>query len=79
LALDGGPDGMDLIRRLLTGLPNAMLPGGVALLEMAADQATAMHTAVAEALPSTWSVVIHPDLGGRPRIAELSQTSEDRR
>ncbi len=79
LALDGGPDGMDLMRRLLAGLPNVMLPGGIALLEMGADQATAMHTAVAAALPSTWSVVIHRDLGGRPRIAQLSQTSVDRR
>jgi len=79
LALDGGLDGMDLLRRLLAGLPDVMLPGGTALLEMGADQDTAMHTAVGDSLPSTWSVVIHHDLGGRPRIAELRQIAAYRR
>ena len=42
LALDGGPDGMDLLRRLLAGLPDVLLPGGIAFLEMGADQADLM-------------------------------------
>lgn len=74
LALDGGPEGMDLIRRLLVGLPDVVLPDGRALLETGADQALAMSTAVADALPSTWSMIVHRDLAGRPRIAELSRT-----
>ena len=38
LALDGGPDGLDLVRRLLDGLPAVLAPGGTALLEIGSDQ-----------------------------------------
>lgn len=73
LALDGGPDGMDLVRRLLAGLPEVLLPGGRALLEMGADQADLMTAAVAGGLSDAWSVVIHRDLAERPRIAEIAR------
>ena len=72
LALDGGPDGMDVYRRLLAGLPDVLLPGGRALLEMGADQSGLMLAAVAAALPPSWTVVIHHDLAGQPRIAEVT-------
>ena len=39
MALDGGPDGLDLVRRLLSLLPEVLAPAGVALLEIGADQA----------------------------------------
>ena len=42
-ALDGGPDGLDVIRRLLAELPERSSPGGVALLEIGADQADAVR------------------------------------
>ncbi|RME87431.1 MAG: peptide chain release factor N(5)-glutamine methyltransferase, partial [Anaerolineae bacterium] len=38
LALDGGPDGLDLIRRLLTIAPRYLSPGGLILLEIEASQ-----------------------------------------
>jgi len=71
LALDGGPDGMQLIGRLLAGLPEVLLPGGRALLEMGGEQGDLMRSAVAAELPDTWTVVIHRDLAGRPRVTEL--------
>ena len=37
-ALDGGPDGLDLIRRLLPGLPDVVTPRGAAMLEIGGDQ-----------------------------------------
>ena len=70
VALDGGPDGLALIRRLLDGLPGALAPGGQALLEIGSDQVEAVGAAVAEALPG-WVVTIHADLSGRPRVAQL--------
>src|SRR5205085_11206392 len=39
LALDGGPDGLDALRRLVAQLPARLALGGVALLEVAARQA----------------------------------------
>ncbi len=74
LALDGGPDGMDLVRRLLAGLPDVLLPGGGAYLEMGADQADLM-TAEVGRLPGPWTVELHRDLAGLPRIAEIRRST----
>ena len=72
LALDGGPDGLEVIRRLLTQLPEALATDGTALLEIGADQGVALGEAVTGALPG-WSLTIHDDLAGRPRVAELTR------
>jgi len=72
LALDGGPDGLDIIRRLLERLPDALTPGGGALLEIGADQADAVQGAVAAALPG-WTTTVHPDLAGLPRVVAIDQ------
>jgi len=74
LALDGGADGMGPIRRLLAGLEESLRPGGQALLEMGADQADLMRSAVANELSDGWTLVIHRDLADLPRIAELART-----
>ena len=39
LALDGGGDGLDLIRRLISEAPARLVPGGVLALEVGYDQA----------------------------------------
>ena len=39
LALDGGPDGLDVVRRLLSEGPAALKPGGALLIEIGHDQA----------------------------------------
>lgn len=71
-ALDGGPGGLAVIRRLLTRLPVAVVPAGAVFLEIGGDQDAAMSQAVAELLPG-WRCRIHPDLGGSPRVAELER------
>ena len=74
LALDGGRDGLELLGRLLGQLPDVLAPSGVALLEIGADQPTALGEKVSAALPG-WRLAIHDDLSGSPRVAELSRAA----
>jgi release factor glutamine methyltransferase len=69
-ALDGGPDGLAVVRRLLDLLPDRVTPGGAALLEIGADQGAAIHADAAARLPG-WDARVEPDLSGRPRVAVL--------
>ena len=73
-ALDGGPDGLDVVRNLLEILPERVARGGVALLEIGADQGGALHAEADRRLPG-WDVRIEPDLAGRPRVAVLAAPS----
>jgi release factor glutamine methyltransferase len=68
LALDGGADGLAVIERLLGLLPEALLEGGIATLEIGADQGESIVAVVARVLPG-WSCVVEPDLAGLPRVA----------
>ena len=68
LALDGGPDGLAVIGRLLDQLPEGLAPDGVALLEIGGDQEAELRALVAERLPG-WSCEVEKDLGGLPRVA----------
>lgn len=69
-ALDGGADGLDVIRRLLPELASIVAPGGAVMLEIGGDQDQSITAAVTAALP-TWVVTIHADLSGSPRVAQL--------
>jgi release factor glutamine methyltransferase len=71
-ALDGGPDGLVVIGRLLDLLPEALAGDGVALLEIGADQGAAIVDLAADRLPD-WSCAVMADLAGLPRIARLSR------
>lgn len=71
-ALDGGPDGLGVIRRLLSSLPQVVAAGGAALLEIGADQGQAVTAAAGQALPG-WSCTIHEDLSRSPRVALLER------
>ncbi len=71
LALDGGADGLEVVRRLLFTAPRILRPGGTLLVEIGAAQGQAA-TALARALVAGGRVVIHPDLAGRDRILELT-------
>lgn len=72
LALDGGHTGLVVIERLLERLPTMLAPGGLAVLEIGADQADAVTAIVSSKLPG-WTCRITPDLSGLPRVASLSE------
>ncbi len=49
VALDGGSDGLDVVRRLVAGAPTWLSPGGVVLVETSAAQGEAARTAMTAA------------------------------
>ena len=65
LALDGGPDGLDLVRRLLALLPDVANPGALVLLEIGADQGAATLALTGG------RGTLHQDYAGLDRIVEL--------
>lgn len=70
VALDGGTDGLELIGRLLPSLSGVLDRGGMALLEIGADQAERVGRLVSGLLPH-WRCTVHADLSGSPRVAAL--------
>jgi release factor glutamine methyltransferase len=66
-ALDGGPDGLDVVRKLLSRLPDALADDGVALLEIGGDQGEDAPAAVPAVLPG-WTATVEVDLAGLPRV-----------
>ena len=73
LALDGGADGLELIRRLIAELPRLLRPGGVALLEFGDGQGDGVAR-LADGLGLGWRVAIRGDLSGRARMAEIRRS-----
>jgi release factor glutamine methyltransferase len=65
LALDGGADGLDAYRAIAAGLPGALAPGGVALLEVGLGQADAVAALLRAA--GLAEVTACADLDGRAR------------
>lgn len=72
LALDGGPDGLAVIGRLLECLPAVLTDDGQALLEIGADQEVGITDLVAARLPG-WTCAIERDLAGLPRVARVAR------
>jgi release factor glutamine methyltransferase len=70
LALDGGTDGLDLIRRLLSIAPEWLAPNALMLLEI---EATRGETAfnLAQGLFPNATVKLHQDLTGNDRLLEI--------
>lgn len=67
LALDGGPDGLDLIRRIFRDAPAHLLPGAAVVLEIGESQGDSVLE-LARATSYYDGVRVQPDLAGRPRI-----------
>ena len=68
LALDGGPDGLDLVRRLVEQIgAGSVAPRATVLLEVGAGQAAAVAGLAPSALVSTL-----PDLAGIERVVRIA-------
>lgn len=72
LALDGGADGLDVVRALLARLPDALTEDGIALFEIGADQGESAPAAVQSTLPG-WRASVAPDLAGLPRVLRVER------
>jgi release factor glutamine methyltransferase len=73
-ALDGGPDGLAVIDRLLERLPDALAEDGTAFLEIGADQGAAVVEHAMVRLPG-WRCRVEPDLAGLPRVAVVERVT----
>jgi release factor glutamine methyltransferase len=71
-ALDGGADGLDLLRRLISALPATLAPHGVALLEMGSGQAEAVRQAAASLRLRTVVSTLR-DLAGVERVVRIAR------
>ncbi len=70
LALDGGADGLDMIRRLLVQAPDYLSPHGCLLLEIEADQGETACELAKAAFPQA-QVQLLPDLAGHDRLIDV--------
>jgi release factor glutamine methyltransferase len=75
LALDGGPDGLTLIRRLLEAAPPILAPGGGMLLEIEATQGEAASRLARDYFPRA-DIHILPDLAGYDRVLQIALLPE---
>jgi len=66
LALDGGADGLDLLRRIATLAPPHLAPGGLLAVEHGFDQAPAVR-ALLDATSAFTPAETRADLAGHPR------------
>jgi release factor glutamine methyltransferase len=70
LALDGGPDGLLWVRRLLMDAPPVMAPGGLLLLEIGATQGSLAAALAQAAFPSA-QVAVLKDYAALDRIVRI--------
>ena len=66
-ALDGGPNGLALIRRLLAAAAPHLLPGGAILLEIGAEQGKAATSLARQHFPKA-TVLLQQDYAGLDRL-----------
>lgn len=69
-ALDGGPDGLALIRRLLATAAPYLRPGGALLVEIGANQGAAVTTLARRHFPQA-AVQLYPDYAGLDRLVVI--------
>jgi len=71
-ALDGGPDGLRWISRLLQDAERWLAPGGMLLLEIEAGQGESVPALASQALPGA-QVKLHHDYAGLPRLVSVER------
>ena len=69
-ALDGGAEGLDVIRRLLRQASDYLRPGGRVLVEIAPEQLEAVRNIAQESVPGA-EVSFHEDLLRLPRVVAV--------
>jgi len=72
LALAAGPDGLDVVRRLLPQAESLLVPGGFLLLEIGMGMENKVKSLLAETR-LTWQTTV-PDLQGFPRVVVAQKT-----
>ncbi len=75
-ALDGGEDGLGVMRRLLAQLQAHANRNAIALLEISEEQGTSAMEAAYRILPRA-VVTLHRDLEGLDRVMEIQMTSAE--
>ena len=70
LALDGGEDGLDLIRRLLQQATTRLRPGGAIFLEIGWQQGKTAQHAAQTCFPEA-EITVLPDFAGHNRIVKI--------
>ncbi len=72
IALNGGTDGLDIIRRLLQQANTMLSDGGSLLFEVFSDNSNEAFTLTSELIPKS-KVTMHTDLLGLPRVIEAQK------
>jgi release factor glutamine methyltransferase len=75
LALDGGKDGLDLIRRLLASAPKYLADMGCLLIEIEASQGTSARALAEAAFPKA-TIQVFPDMAGHDRLLVIETSPE---
>jgi release factor glutamine methyltransferase len=70
VALDGGADGLNLIRRLLSQVPDRLVPGGLLLLEIEASEGPNALSLAYDSFARA-QIHLHKDLSGHNRLLEV--------
>lgn len=70
LALDGGPDGLQVYQRLFAQAPHYLRPAGEIIVEIGATQSTAVSELARATFPSA-RITTHRDLAGRDRVVAV--------
>ncbi len=76
LALDGGADGLDVMRRLLAQIESHAARGAVVLLEISEEQGDAAIQLARAILPDA-TIGLHRDLEGLDRVVEIENLKSE--
>jgi release factor glutamine methyltransferase len=70
LALDGGPDGLTIIRRILAEVPHQLISGGMLLMEIEASEGPSVLSLASDAFTNA-RIQLHKDIAGHDRLLEV--------
>jgi len=75
-ALDGGDDGLDLIRRLMSQAPDKLKENGIILLELDPEQVPAVEELTRQLFPEA-TTSIEQDLAHLDRVFVINRAGEE--